>query len=65
MPGLDRKGPEGKGSQTGRKMGRCNSNNGIVPENEVQGESLEKGRGRGLGLGRGRKQGLGRGRMNK
>jgi len=25
MPGLDRTGPEGKGSQTGKKKGRCNS----------------------------------------
>ncbi len=25
MPGLDRTGPEGKGSATGRKAGRCNN----------------------------------------
>lgn len=34
MPGLNRMGPEGKGSMTGRGLGRCNSNfNGTTNEN--------------------------------
>ena len=27
MPGLDRTGPEGQGSRTGRRLGKCNSGN--------------------------------------
>lgn len=27
MPGLDNTGPEGQGPRTGRRLGRCNSNN--------------------------------------
>jgi len=27
MPGFDRRGPNGEGSMTGRKMGRCNPEN--------------------------------------
>lgn len=64
MPGLDQRGPEGKGARTGRGMGRCNSNRKIDPENEVQGETAEKGRRQGFGFGQGRRQGLRRGRMN-
>jgi hypothetical protein len=41
MPGLDKTGPEGKGSRTGRKLGKCTN----VPENEIK-EKL----GRGMGL---------------
>lgn len=44
MPGLDKTGPMGQGSKTGRKLGNCKSEN----------EPLERGTGRGLGLGRGR-----------
>lgn len=62
MPGLDRRGPEGKGARTGRGMGRCNSK--IDSENEVQGETTEKGRRQGFGFGQGRRQRLRRGRMN-
>jgi hypothetical protein len=29
MPGLDRTGPEGQGSQTGRRLGKCSPDNRI------------------------------------
>ena len=67
MPGTDRTGPEGKGSRTGRGMGKCNpsneSNNTDMPESEIP-----RGRGRGLGrrweqgFGGGQGRGLGNGR---
>lgn len=43
MPGLDRTGPMGQGSKTGRRMGNCRT------ENESEG--LGRGRGRWKGLG--------------
>jgi hypothetical protein len=46
MPGLDKTGPLGQGSQTGRKMGRCNQ------ENETNVDEMPRGRGLGRGLGR-------------
>ncbi|QGY46894.1 hypothetical protein GM418_25510 [Maribellus comscasis] len=49
MPGLDKTGPMGQGSQTGRKMGRCRQE----LENTV--EEMPRGRGRGFGGGRQRK----------
>ena len=49
MPGLDKTGPEGKGSMTGRGIGPCNPNT-----------SKGFGRGMGRGMGRGRGQGFGR-----
>ena len=56
MPGLDRTGPEGRGSRTGRGMGKCNpdsqSNGSDTTSNDVQDE-----RGFGRGFGRGRAQG--------
>lgn len=55
MPGLDKTGPEGKGSRTGRNRGRCN------PENE--GNNQLRGPDSGRGLGReGRRGGRGLGR---
>ena len=33
MPRLDRTGPEGKGSKTGRGMGRCNPDNSLQTKN--------------------------------
>ena len=70
MPGFDRSGPMGQGSQTGRKQGKCN------PESETTAEELPRGRGFGRGFrnrlgngqnfqsGRGKAlgRGLGRGR---
>ncbi len=65
MPGLNRKGPLGEGSMTGRKMGRCNpENRGKTDDEIIQNripESSETKKGIGWGLGRGRGRGLGRG----
>lgn len=73
MPGLNRKGPEGKGAMTGRQMGRCNpENKGKMNDEIVQSrmsspfekDEMEYGYGRGRGLGRGfgaKGFGLGRG----
>lgn len=44
MPGLNKTGPLGQGSQTGRKMGRCR------PENENSVEDLPRGRCGGRGF---------------
>lgn len=68
MPGLDRTGPRGQGSRTGRQMGKCN------PENKNQnnfGSASEPGDnersffGNGSGFRRkgGRGRGQGRGRL--
>lgn len=46
MPGLDSTGPMGQGSQTGRKMGRCGT------ENEIHENELPRGRGSRRGLNR-------------
>jgi hypothetical protein len=65
MPGLNRKGPQGEGAMTGRRMGRCNpDNNGKTDEEILQNKdsSLTSGQGMNHGLGLGRGQGgLGRG----
>lgn len=65
MPGLNRRGPQGEGPMTGRRMGRCNpDNNGKTDEEMLQNKdsSLEPGQGLGRGLGFARGQGrLGRG----
>ncbi len=64
MPGLDRTGPEGQGSRTGRQMGKCtprDKQQDATPENKkLKGGEMNPGRGRGKGLGRG----LGRNRRN-
>ncbi len=72
MPGFDRTGPEGKGSRTGRSLGRCNPNNNVSnADNPETDFPVGTGRGRGLGrgfagggrgAGRGRGFGAGRGR---
>jgi hypothetical protein len=71
MPGFNRTGPEGKGSITGRGMGRCTNygrslkrtaDNSSDEQNETVQENL-KGRGFGFGRagsGRGRARGMGR-----
>ncbi len=71
MPGFDRTGPEGQGSQTGRKMGKCNSNNRETTEqfdvNETSrglGRKFGQGIGRGFGRGTGKGAGRGLGRRN-
>jgi hypothetical protein len=50
MPGLDRTGPEGKGSRTGRAMGKCNPKK---EDSSAQEEQNLQGRGMGRGLGKG------------
>lgn len=54
MPGFDRTGPTGQGSQTGRGLGKCNPKNKDV-DNEIQ-KNFTFGRGRGLGRGLGRRK---------
>ncbi len=64
MPRFNRTGPEGQGSQTGRKLGKCNPNSRY---NEEVAVDFSPGRrlGRGLGLngrlkpGNGNKRGRG------
>ena len=56
MPGLDRTGPEGTGSRTGRGLGKCN------PESQSKGTDTTSNddpdeRGFRRGFGRGRAQG--------
>ena len=73
MPGFDQRGPQGSGSLTGRRMGRCtnygknlkktentssNEQNDNSPEN-VQGKGFGFGIRR-VGPGRGRGRGMGR-----
>lgn len=58
MPRLDRTGPKGKGSRSGRGLGKCNSQG---EKHDAQNDSEEKVTGRGLGRGFGAKRGKGRG----
>jgi hypothetical protein len=75
MPGLDRTGPEGQGSRTGREMGKCTSQSEApsIQDRDSENEHFKglgrglgrgpgKGRGRGLGRGPGKGRGRGRGR---
>jgi len=39
MPGLDRTGPEGQGSQTGRRLGKCNPDNRIDQAENKEGNT--------------------------
>ncbi len=64
MPGLNRKGPDGNGAMTGRKMGQCNPTNKGKSESEilenrkvlVQDQTFW-GFGKGRGQGQGRRRG--------
>jgi len=68
MPGFDRTGPEGKGSRTGRGLGKCKDPENLTgQEGDINEDS--RGRGRGFGFfgfgrasGRGPGRGFGRGR---
>lgn len=53
MPKLDRTGPEGKGSGTGRKLGKCNK-----ASTEEKAERL----GKGMGSRRNADEGIGKGK---
>jgi len=63
MPGLDRTGPEGKGSRTGRGLGKCNPPATTDGPDTVSGDQQhEWGSGRGFGnrFGRGGPKGRNR-----
>lgn len=67
MPGFNRKGPDGQGSQTGRKLGKCNPNSQQTDEKDENKKSRGGGRRRndqcqneGTGAGKGQGRGLGR-----
>lgn len=51
MPNMDRTGPDGKGSRTGRGMGRCG---GGADRREERGTAPRQGEGRGRNGGGGR-----------
>jgi len=66
MSGLNRKGPNGEGAMTGRRMGRCNPDNkgktdDEILQNRTSSEQLGQGMGQGMGRGLGRGRGLGKG----
>lgn len=71
MPGFDRTGPMGQGSQTGRRTGKCSSNNETTSEitNDkprrrflsLRNNNQTQGQGQGLGRGARRQRGFGRG----
>jgi hypothetical protein len=77
MPQLDKTGPMGQGSQTGRKQGTCNGQSDATVENAPRGRRMGRGFrnlrnqdteltprfGRGQGKGRG--FGMGRGRNSE
>jgi hypothetical protein len=59
MPGYDQTGPLGRGSMTGRRMGRCANEGRKVKEDEIMNESLQEN------VQNGRFFGRGFGRMNR
>ena len=66
MPRLNRRGPMGEGSMTGRKMGQCNPDIKGKTEDETNQNNdsssiTEQGSGLGRGRGLGRGHGLGKG----
>ena len=59
MPRLDGTGPEGKGSQTGRKLGSCNNTSEEEKLNKLgKGMGLKRHSGGGEGKGKRLKSGL-------
>lgn len=58
MPRHDRTGPEGQGSLTGRKLGKCNTNstenNSVLNECSPRGRGMRHGRGKSAEFGKGR-----------
>ena len=58
MPGFDSTGPMGKGSRTGRGLGKCNPKNEVTEDNIAMNEFRGRRRpGRGLANRLGRKRG--------
>ena len=53
MPGLDKTGPLGQGSQTGRKMGRCKQENETIADEMPRRHGLGKRLGKKMRLGSG------------
>jgi hypothetical protein len=71
MPGMNQKGPNGEGSMTGCRMGRC-TNFGVKKESRAENlsdnnteQALDRVIGRGAGRGMGGCRGMGRGRQNR
>jgi hypothetical protein len=63
MPNLNRKGPNGEGAMTGRKMGKYSpENKGKTDEEILQDKTMSSQPGKGMGCGQGRGLGLGRGK---
>lgn len=72
MPGLDKTGPMGQGSQTGRQQGNCSNKNTEIAETPIRGRGMGRGfrnrknvkpeigaefrGGKGRGLGRGQQR---------
>lgn len=70
MPNLDKSGPNGQGSMSGRQLGLCGCNAiGVATMEERamcgQGRGRRRGRGQGRGNGQGNGQGRGRGRRGQ
>jgi len=66
MPGLDRTGPDGQGSGTGRKLGNCNPDNTGSRQQQLDDEyAFGPGKGRGMRNRRGYGAGRGRGFGNR
>ena len=61
MAGRDKRGPEGKGSRTGRGLGRCAGNDGLRYKPDSESAGRGRGSGRRCGQGAGRGYGLGGG----
>ena len=55
MPQLNHKGPEGKGTKTGRKLGLCNKTNEEQNDTGLIGEGMAKRRHSGGGEGKGKR----------
>ena len=61
MPNLNRKGPNGEGAMTGRKLGKCNPENKGKTTTSQPIRIMGCGQGKGLGYGRGKGNGQGLG----
>jgi len=62
MPRLNSRGPNGEGPMTGRKMGRCKSDEKLPAAEPEQGVGAVNRRGAGMGKGKGMGKGLGKGK---
>jgi len=43
MPGLDKTGPMGQGSQTGRQQGNCSNKNTEIADTPIRGRGMGRG----------------------